>query len=337
MRIQLLIATDDCDYAEHLSCILAEDHADIMDVNVCGTTEHFNKQISSKQYDIALLDTSILYEADLQSIRLPLLLWSDNEYNKQISADIKKIRKYQRISNLVSSMLELYSKGLTNIRSPESKRARITAFWSPMGGVGKTTAALAFSAGSAARGKDAFYLNLEQFSSVSAYFNDSGRSISTAFEMLESEEGSIKMLIRSIRQQDKDSGISYLCRPDNFDDMNILSPENWSTLIDACSEMTDELAIDLSSVCDERVQKVFDLADRVLIVTDLSNAAQTKLSQFATQHDIFQRIKDKICLVANKGVVVRESVVDTIISLPLVHSTDATVVFKTLASISFDQ
>jgi hypothetical protein len=154
--------------------------------------------------------------------------------------------------------------------------------------------------------------------------------------MLDGHEGNIKMLIRGIRQQDNGAGFSYLCRPDNFDDMYILSAENISVLIESCAEVSDELVIDMSCVCDIRNRRVFDLADRVLLVTDQSITAQTKLSQFTSQHNVFERIMAKSVLVANKGASTGNPPLGAVIRLPLVQSANASDVYKALSENSFD-
>ena len=333
MKTQLLVATGDIDYAEHLSNKLAECHSDVIDVSVCVSAEHLRERLLAGKYDVALLEADMIEEADLQAIRVPLALWSENEHFSEVPDGIKKIRKYRRISALVGEVLEHYAKSLKNGSGTHSKRARVTAVWSPMGGVGKTTAALAFAERMASEGKQVTYLDLQPFSSVNAYFDGTGRSISAVFEMIETEEGNVEMLLRSVRQQDNGSGISYFCCPENFDDMNILTPESIASLIDACAQLTEELIVDMACICDGRTQKIFELADRILLVTDASRAAQIKFSQFAAQNNIFQNIREKTTLVANKGAIISEPLVDDILSLPLVQSHDAIAVYKTLSGI----
>ena len=336
MKIQLLIATVDCDYAEHLSNTFAENHSDVIEVSVCSTAEHLSEQLAVRKFDVALMEMPLIGDIDMQSIRLPLLLWSEEENAQAVPEEFMKVRKYQRISSMISNVLELYAKDTPRERGALSKRAGITVVWSPMGGVGKTTVALAYSARKASEGKQVLYLDLEPFSSVSAYFAEAGKSISTVFEMLETGEGNINVLIRSLRQQNGNGDIEYFCRPENFDDMNILSADNVAALIDACSEVTDELVIDMSCMCDERTRKAFDLADRIFLVTDSSRTAQIKFSQFASQHNVFQRVREKTSLVANRGAAVGESLADTIIYLPYVQSTDASAIYRTLSGVSFE-
>jgi MinD-like ATPase involved in chromosome partitioning or flagellar assembly len=113
--------------------------------------------------------------------------------------------------------------------------------------------------------------------------------------------------------------------------MNILSTENIIALITACAAVTDELVIDMSCVCDERTTQIFELADRVILVTDPSHTAQIKLSQFSTQNNVFSRIKSKAALVANKGATTYGQLVEPVIRLPHIQSANAPAVYKTLS------
>jgi len=332
MRIKLLIATSDADYGEHLSENISEHHADVIDVSVCWTQERLHEILPVQRFDVALLEASLIRQADMQSVKLPLIM-SDGD--DDVAVEFAKIHKYQRISSIVAGVLEHYSKVSANSRD-NSKKASITAVWSPAGGVGKSTVALAYAARKQADGKKALYLDLESFSSIPAYFTETGKSISSVFEMLESNEGNVKMLVRSILKRDTASGIAYFCRPDNFDDINILSVENIGGLIADCSEVTDELIIDMSSVCDERTREIFELADKVLLVTDQTITVQAKLDQFMSQHNVFKRIKDKTVLITNRTAAIGTQDADSGIRLPLVQSSDPSAVYKALSGCNFE-
>ena len=336
MRIRLLIATPDANYADHLSKSISEQYADTVDVHVCLLPERLQELLSTQKFDTALLEAQIIEDMDLSSIHLPMLLMAEEDNEPNVPGTLKRIGKYQRISSMVDEVLEHYAKVSTNGREPCLEKVRITAVWSPAGGVGKTTVALSYAARKASDGKQVLYLSLEPFSSVPAYFSGSGKSISAVFEMLENEEGNVEMLIRAIKRQDSTTGVSYFCSPDNYDDMHILSTENINALVNACAVVADELVIDMSSVCDERTRQVFKLADRVFLVTNMTAAAQTKLLQFACQNNVFQRIRDKTILVANMGATVGKPLVDTVIQLPYVQSVDTPGVFKTLSGCDFE-
>lgn len=336
MKINLLIATCDDDYTEHLSNLLSDKYKDTFFVSVCSASQSLTDILSASGYDAALLEAPMIRDTDLSPIKLPLLLWdeTDNGANTQKSHTI--IKKYQRVSAIASMILEYYASFSAGECGPDAGRAFITAVWSPSGGVGKTTVALANAIKASSGGKKALYLNMEHFSSGPAYFNDSGRSISSVFEMLERNEGNLKMLIQAILRQDPNTGVLYFCHPENFDDMNILSVDDIVALITACAGFADELVIDLSSACNIRTRQVFKLADRVLLVTDQTTTSQAKLRQFASQHSVFEQFKSKVVLVANMCSSFSEPGFSEIITLPLIKSTDSVAVAKSLSGCAFE-
>ena len=331
MKIKLLIATADHDYAEHLSYILAEKHVDVFEANVCTSPERLRDLLDSNSFDAALLDPEFVSRISLSSIHLPLIL-TDDSYSDDFN-DMKIIRKYQRISSIAGKILELYAETGKKISDFGGKKARVNAVWSPSGGSGKTTVALAYAAQSVSKGKEAIYLDLENFSSTSVYFHDSDRSISKVFDKLEANVG---MVLLAMRQKDGDSGIYYFGGPENYDDINILTADDIELLINACAADIDELIVDLSSQCDERVRKIFAMADTVFLVCDPSAASQNKIRQFISQHNTFGDIRDKIVLVNNKGAKTAGIDIQRPVNLPLVQSADPKSVYKTLSSGNFD-
>ena len=332
MRVKMLIATGDVRYTELISDYISNHYTDVIEVSVCNDSPGLQELLSLRRYDVALMDAALINNADSESIKLPLALCSEYEAD-EISEQLRKVSKYQRISAIVADVLEQYAKISGKRCDSYSRTANITAIWSPSGGAGKTTVALAYAASSAAEGKGVFYLNLESFSSVPAYFNGRGKSISTVFDMLDNGEGNVKILLQGIRCSE--SGVSYLCEPDNFDDICILSPENITELVTSCAQITDELVIDLSSMCDMRTRQVFELADKVLLVTEPAASAEAKLSQFTSQNNVFESIREKTTIVANKGAAVNELKTETMISLPFVQVADADMIFKTLKDYNF--
>ena len=329
VRVKLFIATIDAVYAKLISDNISEFHTDKLEVSICSALEGLREALSKSRYDVALIDTAFIKYADMSRINLPLLLWSEADSTDELPEGIGKVHKYQRISSIVSSVLERYAKLSKSNYDPESRKANITAVWSPAGGVGKTSVALAYALSSAADGKEAFYLSLEDFTSISAFFTGNGKSISTVFEMLENHDGNINMLIQGVSC--RDYGITYLCGPDNYEDMHILSNVNIHELVGCCSGLSEELVIDLPSSCDIRTRKVLELADNVLIVMLQTDMAKTKLAQFVSQNNVFESIQEKVTLIANMGAIINESAIDPVISLPFVQSGDAMGVCKMLS------
>lgn len=297
MKIQLLIASDDDDYREQLSQVLTERYSDTFEVSVCSSAPRLAEQLSRRVFDAALLEPELAEHVQLSQVRMPLLLWNGSA-GCAVSEHVRQIRKYQRISSMVSQLLEQYAAVAEKSGDAELERGRITVVWSPSGGCGKTTAALAYAAQRAGEGKKSLYLDLEAFSSGPVYFSQNGKSISSVFEKLDEN---VELLLQSIRQKDAVSGIFYFSQPENYDDISILTQEDVRLLVNASVQGIDELVIDLSSTFDDKIQMLLELADRILLVTDSSRASQQKLEQFRTQHSIYEKVREKTIQVANKG------------------------------------
>lgn len=332
MKLKLLIATADSDYAEHLSGVLSEKHADAFEVVVCTSEDRLHGLFSGNRFEVALADPDLVPSMNLGSVKLPLVLADEREFAGDIAGEAKKICKYQRISSMVGNIFEHYSQISGAASGPDQAKAHIAAAWSPSGGSGKTTVALAYAAYQVSKGKKATYLSLENFASASAYFQG-GKSISKIFEKFDSN---VRMFLAAIKKTDAASGISYFGEPENYEDINILSPEDIENLISACACETEELIVDLPSACDGRAKKVFDLADAVLLVCDSSATSREKLRQFMNQHDVFGKIQPKIVLVNNKGAGTAGANMEKSLHLPFVQSPDPAVVFKTLSSENFE-
>jgi len=332
MKIKLLIASDDGDYIEHLSKELLNNYSDGILVNICSSAQRLDEISGEQKFDVILLEASFCEGLKTDAGVLYLVLW-DESLDIIIDESFQKIRKYQRISSIYTDILESYAKVSTRSLGINSKKADITVVWSPTGGVGKTTVALAYAASKVSEDKQVMYLNLELFSGTSVYFDTSGKSISALFEMLEAKTGNIEVLIKSMLRRDPGSNIFYFCCPRFFDDINILSVDNISSLISACEKPVDEVIIDMSCVCDERTRYIFDVADRVLIVNDATCVSRAKTEQFINHQHLFSQIKDKVCFIANKGASATDNNLQTI-SLPYVQTTRESEVYKIL-SVSF--
>ena len=330
MKIRLLIATNDEQYAQRLWASGTPQN-DIVEISVCTDYAHLNTMLSSNKYEVLLLEQDAIPYVRTSSAQLQILLWDQTQSAVTGVPDTIYIKKYQRISLILSQVITHYAQV-----APEQmgldKSSRITAVWSPAGGVGKTSVALAFAAHHAAAHKKVTYLDLEAFSGIPVLFSQPGNSLTTVFEQL---GGNMALQLRGLLTTDSTTGIGFWGAPNNYDDLNALSRDELTDLIRAASHEIDELVIDLSSVCSEKIWDTFDLADQILLVVDQSPVAQAKLQQFVSQNDIYHRFLHKMTLVVNKGARFTLSRDIKTIPLPVVNSGNPVTVYQKLAATRF--
>lgn len=328
MKIRLLLASPDSDYTEYLSRVLVEKYADVFEISVCSNSERLNEMVVNHRTDVVLAEKQLADAVDLRMARLPLVFVDETGRISESGSDYKRIKKYQRISTLVKEVLGEYADVSANDETFGGASAQITAVWSPAGGSGKTTAALAYATNCVAQGKKTVYLDLQNFSCSTVYFQQSDKSISTLFQKLDSN---VELLLHSIRQQDSGSGVFYFTRPDNYDDISILNCDDLRRLIEGCSKGVDEVVIDLTSICDDKVRKVFEFANQIFVVLDGARVSAAKWEQFQTQNNVYEQVRSKIKLVANKNAKLDAANVNGIVNLPYVQSGDPVAVYKTLS------
>ena len=334
MKIQLLIAIDDKDYMEHLSGVLSERYTEAFEVSVCSTAERLEELLQRRRFDAALLAPALAEAGTHGAVRLPLLLWDGMEELDHRWEGMGKVRKYQRISTIAGQILGQYAEICGAEPGFEENRGKITAVWSPAGGCGKTTTALAYAAQMVSRGKKTAYLDLEPFSSTPVYFAAGGKGLTRGFEGL---DHNVSLLLQSVRREDSGSGILYFGRPDNYDDIEILTPEDVTALLQGAAGDVDELVVDLGSGCDRKTRQALELADRVFLVTDSAPASRVKCEQFRTQHSLYAALEGKLTMVANRGGRAASDWKEPVVALPLVRSDDPVVVYKTLSAGYFDR
>lgn len=324
MRRKLVFAYFDQAYAQILSDVLHnKKEFEILEIR---SLESF----SALQGEIATADVLLLEEGYCQDTAVPpngLVL--SEELHKELQDPSTYVYKYKRISNILANLYEkcAQSQGGYGIHN-----GAVTAFWSPAGGTGKTTCALAYATKRALAGKSVIYLNLEHFSSSPVHFVQEGKSISSALSKMQHTEN-LHMLLRSIWRQDSQTGIHYFTLPDSYADYNELTLQEIKALIEACATDIDEVVVDLSSVFNEKIECVLSIVSDVYLVHGNSESSAAKLSQFFTQHSVWQIIKHKTTVICNRGGQLNCDA--PCISLPMVQGNCETTIFKTLSGANF--
>lgn len=300
MIIKIAIADSNYDYVQRLVNVL-EGYQEF-NISIYTDKTALELALTSKKFDILLFDPSIYQgQIDAKGDTLRIMLFDDSENVPETCAGFEKVYKYQRISKIYQQILERYSvmcadKGIV----VGEARTTSVAFFSPVGGVGKTTLALATATKWANMGKRVFYLNLEDIASDECYLPQTAERGISEIAALLGENINFSMKIQSLLMT-KVEGMFYL---NHFDSPNDIYEMKGSEVIELIHQIEntalfDYVVIDLGVSLSERTLSVFEAVEKIVIVEKNDSMSVAKLNRFYDQAHIINVYGDKMLRVLN--------------------------------------
>ena len=299
MLLKLAIADTNMDYLDRLTAVL-EEYPDLR-VSIYSDPEILADAISAGSFQALLLDPS-MYLPNMALDSLPVVIMLEGETRIPYScAEFPKTAKYQRISRIYQSILDICSDKLSLGQSAaRAGAATVLAFYSPIGGCGKTTVSLVAAAKLALSGYRVLYLDLEQFPSDGCYLEqNSDKGLSELLALIEQKKDK-NLFLQSCIQQ-KSENFYYIRHFDSPNDYNAMDAKELEQLVTLCrtSGVADALVIDMDSRFDDNARKLFDLADKIVLVEKSDPIGSLKLQRFAGQSFIMDEYGDRMRRVLN--------------------------------------
>ncbi|MGN0695676.1 MAG: AAA family ATPase [Oscillospiraceae bacterium] len=303
MKIKLALADSNTEYGEKLLGIL--ERRENFAVSMFTSPEALKESLIKQSYDIVLISPDIAGAPLNFKHASVVIVLSDSETDSLPGEGFHAINKYQRGTRLVNNILEIYSeyspmRGSGNGRA--AGNARIISVYSPAGGSGKTSVAIAIAELICNRGSKVLYINFEEFSSYGAYFKTEGnKNMGEIISGIE-KRIDIGMKISSIART-ADNGVMYFDEFENILDIYDISTDECEKLINeiAVSGACDFLIVDMGISFDERNRRMLDISDCNVIVTCGNDFAVRKIDRFLTQIIDISENNDKFCIVHNFG------------------------------------
>lgn len=295
MNIKLAIADKNEEYIKRLLNVLEE--YDDLSISVYTDKKSLEKALAEKNFDVLLFDASVCEgQVPVEKASLGIMLLDEAEDIPAGCNNYPKIKKYQRISKIYKKILDLYAdrSGNREILSNE-KKSKTVAFYSPIGGAGKTTIALASAARLALMGYKTFYLNLEDIASEAFYLPQTGEKGASEILSCLGTDINFKMKLQGLMQV-KGENLFYLNHFDTPNDIYELAPEEIEELVYSILKtgLFDFLLIDMGTSLDEKAVKVFETADHVAIIEKPDMISAGKLEIFFRQIYIMQEYGKKM-------------------------------------------
>lgn len=300
MIIKMAIADTNEEYLERLLNVFEE----YEELNLSVYTEKYALEmaLASKKFDIVLFDAS-LYDGQTAMNRsgLAVLLMDESRGVPENCRELPKVNKYQRISRIYQQILALYAEVCGDTGNVLGQgNVSMLAFYSPVGGAGKTTLSLVAATKLAMQGRRTLYMNLEDIASEECYLpRTEEKGMSDIVANLGSNIN-FTMKLQSLLQS-KTENLYYLNHFDSPNDIYEMTGEEVEELLGqlAKSGLFDYIIVDLGVELNQRLLSVFEEVQRIILVEKPDTIATAKMNCFLSQAHIVNNYGKKMVRLLN--------------------------------------
>lgn len=301
MLIRIAVADEDIEYIHRLTKRMES----FEDVNLSIYTNRSSLEVAlqTKYFDVLLFTPGLFDgQVSLNPSTIAIMLFDDEIPVPESCNGFAKLRKYQCISVIYQQILEFYSEVCGEM--PQGilgqKGVAVWGFYSPAGGVGKTTTALMASTRLANSGYRTLYLNMEDIAAEDCYLpQNGGKGISDIVNILGSNVN-FTMKVQSILQK-KTENLYYFNHFDNLADLEEISEKEISELIQSLerSGLFDFILIDMGVAITNRINVLFEILHKIILVEKPDIVAGHKMKRFLSQTHILNEYGNKMVRVLN--------------------------------------
>lgn len=159
---------------------------------------------------------------------------------------------------------------------------RIVAWYSPAGGTGKTTLALAMATVGAKAGLRTLYLNLEDVDSAKGILEKAGERVSRQMAALGREDARADRKVRAGIRTVPEGGFDYLPGVEHYVAYGAMTGRDVGSLLEQMEnlETYDLVIVDLASGFTDKTEEVLRRADQILVPVLMEETSIGKLQCF---------------------------------------------------------
>lgn len=271
---RIIIADADINYIIPLQLKFAEDFFEKIDLEIINDTNYFNTLFSTPQHADILVISDELYNQSIQRHNISHIFVMNEQYEEEQTADlnVNHIFKYTSIKEIFNEITGK-SADVLNVDVSAKKETQVILVYSASGGAGKTTVAMGISASLTKNYKRVLYINAERLQTF-RHILRSATPITAAdvyAKLVNADENVYSDIKHVIRKElfgylppFKASLMSLGLKYSVFEKI-ILSAKK--------SDDYDFIVVDTDVTFDEDKAELFNIADKVIVVTKQNLAA----------------------------------------------------------------
>ena len=216
------------------------------------------------------------------------------------------VKKYQKVGNLLNDILLKYAEktGTADVIHGE-KRTKIVSFYSPAGGTGKTTLALALASASAKSGMRTFYLNLEGIDSVRNILAPTHGTMSDVLLALKAKGMRADIKVAACAGQDVNGGFYYLPGVESISEYEETNGDELKSLVETLRDLGeyDLIVLDIDSGFSSKIHNVLDCSNIIFVPVVSNTAAVAKVRRLLREselHHMYNKFFVKMHMIINQ-------------------------------------
>lgn len=306
-KVNIVLTDTDQLYLNRLSNYLKE-RADSFTVSTFNSQEILERYLTNNvdKVEILIIPSAFISE-NIKNMNIPAKIILADKIDTNVEG-FKAVNKYQKAEKIINDILLIYGEktGRAHAVAKGNKNTKIIGLYSPVGGCGKTTIALALSTMCATSGQKVLYLNFEKLNSSEAFFADAPNgNMSDLFLALKTNDSNVGLKIKATKYTDSATKVNYINSPDSAVEYDELTMDEVSSLfksLDALGEF-DIVFVDMQSAFDKYNINILNHCDKILMPFEQNQLSITKVTKFLNEfnfHDSLSSLKPKIHLIANK-------------------------------------
>jgi pilus assembly protein CpaE len=350
-RINVVIVDDIAETRDHLSKLLSFEP----DINVAGSVSSGNEAITiagENDVDVVLLDINMpgmdgIATAEQLAIKAPTsaiimmsvqgepdylrraMLAGAREFlvkpfsSDELAASIRQVhkRERQKFDRVAGALPPMPAPG--SVAPQRRGPGKVVSFFSPKGGVGRTTLAVNFAVAAKAEldMKVALIDGGLQFGDVGVLLNLNPKNQTIADVAREMAGGDIETLDSTL--VDHSTGIRVLMAPPSPEMAELVTPDHVTKIVAALRQTHDLVVIDSPPLLQDVTLAFLDQSDVVFAVLTLEITNIKNMRQFLAVTDQLGYSDDKVQLVLNRadsGYGIRQQDVESSIGRKISHS-----------------
>lgn len=265
-NVSIILYTDDHAYANYfIQYDRQRNNNQRYQLKVYTDKSVFMQSISNKKFNILLTDDDVLEDLVNNFDCLVSLTEVDSD-------DERAMNKYRPIETIISNALSLFYEvnGAPQKSLMHDTKDKVITFYSGSGNEGKTLLSLCLAKSLQQLNHKVLYINLETYNTMDLYFKSKKQNSTELFYYLKSNPEKIMSKIGGLTSTDDHTGIDYIYYPVSPDEINELTSENMSNLIDAVKRTRkyQYIIIDLDSSINEKNKYLLFQADELFWILD---------------------------------------------------------------------